>query len=248
MNHYILFHQKHSSVYRIWYHLMVIGFAVFFVFLISSCARPCPADENLGNINLSSSTLSFLPFSQKTNKMTFVNSDGETLEFTNNGQGENRFDLAVETLCERGDFLDKTVQTAEFKVQSFHYSYYSTNTDYNLNIDMTVNNAGSYGNRTDTVFYETIAVWGQRFVAPAQTGSWYLIADERGNSANITDTFRTNANHYRFVADTTLIGRHITNAYVGQNDGKNTFYIFYSKQNGIEAFTTEDGNEVWVRD
>ena len=226
------------------YSIAVLITALFFT---ASCARRCPADINLGNVDMQNTTLGFLPASQKTNTMTFTNSAGEKLVFkAQQGSGESRFPYSVETLCERGDFLDKTVQTVDFNAQAIHYDFRSDNGSHTLNIDLMPQSAGPYGNRNDTIFYETFSVWGQKLTEPTRVGSLTVLTDERGNTTKISDTVRDNTNHFQIVADTMLNGRHITNAYVPANDGKQTLFIFYTKANGVEAFTTD--TEVWVRE
>ncbi len=226
------------------HHLIFIT-TVLFAFS-SSCARRCPDDIDLGNVNLSTASLDFLPASQKTATMTFVNAGGQTLVFNASaGGGESRFPYSVETLCERGDFLDKTVQTADFQAQAFHYDFKTTGNTYTMNIDLMPQNTGTYGSRNDTIFYETFAVWGQKLTDPTRVGSLTVLTHERGNDNKISATLRENTNHYQIVADTVLLGRHIQQAFVPANDGKQALFIFYTKTNGIEAFTTD--TEVWVR-
>lgn len=209
------------------------------------CARQCPADINLGSLNLQDSTLAYLPSAQRVNTMTFVNAAGQTLTFTNNGKGEEYFHLPVATLCDRGDFLDKTTQTEGFNAQSFHYYYAAPGQTYTLAIDISINNAGNYGSASDTILYETVGIWGQKTITPTASGSVSLIGSERGNSANIPAVVRDiYTNLYRIVPDTTLNGRHIVNALVPVAPN-NSMMVFYTQTNGYEAFIT--GNEVWTR-
>lgn len=221
--------------------LLLFAASLFF----TNCARKCPADINLGNLNLQSTTLSYLPQNQKVNSMTFVNAAGQTLVFTNASEGESQVHFPVETLCERGDFLDKTVQTSGFTAQTIHYYYATPSQTYTLAIDIMPTNAGSYGSVNDTVYYESIAVWGQKTLAPPRVGALSVLTDERGNSAKITQSIRENTNRFQTVTDTILNGRHIVNALAPVNDGNQTLFVFYTKENGIEAFTTE--TEVWTR-
>jgi hypothetical protein len=228
-------------------HYLFFLFFMVCSFLSSSCARRCTADINLGNIDLQNSSLGFLPASQKVSTMTFSNAAGQTLVFkANEGSGESRFPYSVETLCERGDFLDRTVQTANYNAQAFHYDFKTADNAYTLNIDLMPQSAGTYGNRNDTIFYETFAVWGQKLTEPTRVGSLTVLTHERGNEARLSDLLRNNTNHYQIVADTTFNGRHIQDAFVPENDGKQALFVFYTKVGGIEAFTTTDA-EVWVR-
>ena len=221
----------------------------FFSLLLASllaiqCAKRCPKDINLGDIDLQSTTRSWLPAAQKVNSMTFSRTDGMQQTFTNNSSGEERFEYAVETLCERGDFLDKTVQTAYFNAQSIHYNYNSGDGKYTLSLDIMPSNAGDYGSRSDTLFYESLAVWGQKISEPSRVGSFTVLTSDRGNT--LSQTLLDNTNHFAMVADTVLNGKVIKNAWVPASDGKQTLFVFYTKENGIEAFTTD--TEIWTRD
>jgi hypothetical protein len=217
------------------------------VFFFIQCARPCPKDIEIGAIMIGSTTKAFLPASQETKTMTFKNSDGAQLVFQSTFfNGNYTYNLPVETLCERGEFLDKTSQTVFFVVQSERWEYETNDKNYTLSLDLDLDAIGQYGNRKDTVFYEKVAVWGQKINNPTRVGRIAILSDERGNSAKITDLQRQNANLYQIIADTTLNGRKIKNAYVPVNDGSQSLFIFYTKANGIEAFTTD--TEVWTRE
>ena len=215
--------------------------------LFIQCARPCPKDIEIGTITIGSTTNAFLPASQATKTMTFKNSDGTQLVFQSTfANGSHTYNLPVETLCERGDFLDKTSQTVFFVVQSKRWEYETSDKNYTLSVDLDLDQIGQYGNRKDTIFYEKVAVWGQKINNPTRVGRIAILSDERGNSAKITDVQRQNANFYQIIADTTLSGRQIKNAYVPVNDGSQSLFIFYTKANGIEAFTTD--TEIWTRE
>ncbi|MEY3239801.1 MAG: hypothetical protein RIR11_1239 [Bacteroidota bacterium] len=215
--------------------------------LFAQCARPCPKDIEIGVISIGSTTKTFLPAAQETKTMTFKNSDGTQLVFQSTFfKGDHTYDLPVETLCERGDFLDKTSQTVFFVVKSKRWEYETADKNYTLSLDLNLNPIGEYGDRKDTVFYEQVAVWGQKINNPTRVGRISILSDERGNAAKITDLQRQNANFYQIIADTTLNGRQIKNAYVPVNDGTQSLFIFYTKAKGIEAFTTD--TEVWTRE
>lgn len=219
-----------------------------FAMLGSRCARPCPDDINLGNADLSPSTLAFFPAEQQVAQMTFVNGTGSKLTFTNasGSTKAERYKLDVETLCQRGDFLDKTAQTAYYNAGNWHLYYQSGTPNYTLSVDAQVNNAGAYGSRKDTIFYESFAVSGQRIDAPSQVGSLQLLSAERGNSAKIPTDLRQNNSAFQQIADTTILGKKIQNAWVTRGDGNHSLFVFYTKTGGIEAFTTKNG-EQWIR-
>lgn len=212
-----------------------------------SCAKRCPADIKISTLNLSEKTTSFLPKTQRVEKMEFKDKDGNVLTFQNQNPNWADFSkLDVETLCERGEFLDKTVQTAYFETQAFHLYYRSTNDLYSIGIDLQLNNDNFTGNRKDTVLYETFAVSMYGTGPKSANGVVAVLSDIHGNQAKI-DIARQNAsNIYRFVADTTLNGRNLKNVYITPEGQNRNIFIFYSKTGGLEAFMTED-KKVWLK-
>lgn len=222
-----------------------IFFAVMTLTFFAKCAIPCPPDKKEGTLNFSADTRSFLPEKQKVNEMTFENTDGRQLVFVNNNPDWNkRAKIGVEILCERGDFLDKTVQSAYYDVESVHLFYVngtSTEQHYNINIDLVFEHIGN-GTKADTAFFETVTVWGQRLLNPIATGGSMLSMNTRGNDSRIPAFHKTNQSH--FVADTIIANRRIQNAFVAL-DTVDKFKVFYTKQNGVEAFTTPI--EAWIR-
>lgn len=209
------------------------------------CARPCPKDIELGSLSLSATTKSFLPAAQDVNTMTFKDSSGQTLVFYLTNNANTNSEIPVETLCQRGDFLDQTSQVSKYVVQTRRWSFASPGNAYTLDVQAEMQNLGTYGNPADTIFIESFVTWGQKIPNPSRTGTMSVLSSERGSAAKITDTQRQNYNKYRVVADTVLLGKNMSNVYITPKEGSNTLYIFYTKTNGIEAFTTD--TETWVR-
>ncbi len=176
--------------------------------------------------------------------MTFQRTDGQTITL-NRHTNTNSSDMPVETLCERGDYLDKTTQVAKFTASNRYMGFSTPDNSYTLDLRLDISNLGAYGSATDTVLMETFAVWGQKTNAPIRVGTTSIITSERGNANKITNAQREQATDYRVVADTTLNGKQISNAFVTRGDGIHTLYIFYTKTNGIEAFTSD--TETWIR-
>jgi hypothetical protein len=226
------------------FKIVFLFVAVFFF----QCARRCPKDISLGEINLSTATKSFFPPALQVQEMTFKNAANEKLTFKNTDTDWNkRSNRDVETLCERGDFLDKTVQTNYLSSESYHLYFDTPNKDYTIEINIGLSNIGTYGKVADTIFYETFTAYGQRLTAPTQVGGTTVLTSLRGNEDKVTPAFIAGVDNYVFVADTTLLGQPIKNVWVTPI-GKNwTLFMFYSKEKGIEGFTTENG-EVWLRE
>lgn len=224
---------------------------LLFLIIISAlhCAKPCPADINLGDLKLDPASVAFVPNAQQVKTFKFRNGTGQKMDFTNAsiGEGLKFFELPVETLCQRGDFVDKTAQTAFFKADQYNMYYQSDNLQYTLSLNLQAENGGVYGDRNDTIFYEILGMAGQKIPAPAQVGSLHIITSERGNSAKIPDNIRQINNQYDLLPDTTILGRNIKNAFVTPKTGNHTLFLFYTKLNGFEAFTTANG-EQWVRE
>jgi hypothetical protein len=224
---------------------VVFLLATFFLF---QCARRCPADIKLGEINLLPASKSFLPTALQVEEMTFKNAMNEKLVFKNNNPDwKKRVPQNIETLCERGDYLDKTSQVSYLDGESYHFYYNTPNQDYTIEINLTHSNIGTYGALADTIFYETFTVYGQRITEPTQVGGTTILTSLRGNDAKVTPAFIAGMDNFVFVPDTTLLGQPIQNVWVTPK-GKNwTLFMFYSKEKGIEGFTTENG-EVWLRE
>lgn len=226
----------------------IIGVLAIFAVIATlySCAKRCPADIKIGSLNLSSKTTTFLPKIQRVEMMEFKDKNGNTLAFKNqNPDWAKNVKLDVETLCERGEFLDRTVQTAYFDTQSFHLYYQSTDNAYSIGIDLQLNNDNFTGSRKDTVLYETFAVSMYGTGPKSPNGVVSVLSDIHGNQSKI-DIARQNAsNVYRFVADTTLNGRAMKNVYITPEGQNRNIFLFYTREEGLEAFVTE-GN-IWLK-
>jgi hypothetical protein len=230
------------------YFLRIAVFSILICTLFS-CARPCPKDIHIADLNLTTATKTFIPTGQLVDKMTFTNTaTNAKLEFTNTSGNTQitRFELPVETLCERGDFLDKTTQTAYFSAETLHLYYTTTDGNYTLGVDAQPENFGLYGSRADTVMYEIFSAYGQKISEPSRTGSFRLLSSERGNSTKFDTTFRANNNMFNFVADTSIAGRPLTNVWTTPTNNGQTLFVYYTKTRGIEAFSTAEAT--WLRD
>lgn len=212
-----------------------------------SCAKRCPADIKISSLNLSSKTTSYLPKTQRVETMDFKDKDGNILTFKNqNPDWAKRSQLDVETLCERGDFLDKTVQTAYFDTEAYHFYYRSTDGIYSIGIDLQLNNDNFTGSRKDTVLYETFAVSMFGTGPKSANGAINILTDSHGNEAKIDAAKQNALNIYRFIADTTLNGQKLKNIYVTPEGQNRNIFLFYSKEKGLEAFVNEN-NVVWLK-
>jgi hypothetical protein len=217
----------------------------FLVFTFG-CAKRCPADINLGKLNLSQPTISFLPTTQRTETMQFSDNNGAILTFKNqNPDWAKRTKLDVEVLCDRGDFLDKTTQTAFFNTESYHLYYRSTDEQYSIGIDLQLHNDNFTGARKDTVLYETFAVSMYGVGPKSPNGVISILTDIHGNENKIEKARQDASTIARFVADTTIAGRNLKNVYVTPNGQNRNIFLFYTKAKGLEAFWVDE--KIWFR-
>lgn len=215
-------------------------------FIMFGCGSRCPDDVNLGKLYLSSNTKSYLPAKMKVKEFIFEDNTGAQLIFTS--QDKNDFSsnkIDVETLCEKGSYLDKVVQTAYYDTEGYHQYFYVNNGNYTLNVDAQLNNAADYGSRTDTVFYDYFAmsIYGTGPKSP--NGVLSFMSDQRGNDAKIGESNKNAVNIFRYTQDTTIDNRTLKNIYYTPQGNYRNIFIYYSKERGIEALEIED--KLWWR-
>lgn len=210
------------------------------------CSRPCPRDIKIGEVYFSPATLALLPESNPPSRMEFQNMNGDVLVFNNQQKTWiNKYQIPVETLCERGEFLDKTTQTRYFEAPAL-YAYFTTDDQqYTLQYDYGIINTGMYGSEKDTVLHEQMTVSGQKTGTPAYVGGVIYLSHLRGNEAKIP-AFVTMGENARLLADTLIGGRTLYNVFTPSKLTETHLRVFYSAKNGIEAFTLSNG-EVWLR-
>jgi hypothetical protein len=214
---------------------------------ILSCAVPCPRDSKIGSVHFSAETLNFIPSDINFKSLTFVNEKGETLTFnTTNSSVVTNQQIPVSTLCERGDFLDKTVQIEYLEAPAVNLFYQSNPEKFTLAIDVVF--AGHMPNTgiQDTALIEKVTVWSQKIGVDAKSGALSVITSTRGNEKHkdLQNTLNQPL-QYAIIKDTTIFQRKIKNAYYNPSKSEG-MTIYYTQENNIEAFVTDD-NEVWVR-
>jgi hypothetical protein len=212
-----------------------------------SCAIPCPRDKKIGSIQFSTETSSFIPSASNFNLLTFVNEKGETLTFnTTNSEVVTNQKIPVSTLCERGDFLDKTVQIEYLEAPSVNLFYQSNPEKFTLAIDIVIDGHMPNKGIQDTALIERVTVWAQKIGVDSKSGAISIITSNRGNDKHkdLQNTLNQPL-QYAIVKDTTILQRKIINAYYNPSKYEG-ITIYYTKENNIEAFVTDDG-EMWVR-
>jgi hypothetical protein len=223
------------------YHFIVCGAILF------SCATPCPKDIKAGSVNINSETTSFIPVGDNINPVVFVNKEGKKITFRAYSSDVNsKARIPIETLCSKGEFLDKTEQTRYIEVPSTHLNYNDDEQKYTLALDIGIQSIGTSGKASDTVFVEEAGAWMQKLDGNAQHGSVSLMTSDRGRSGHRDVlSFKNSTNDYRIIPDTTILGKRLTNAYVNVSAFED-MRIFLEKGKNVQAFTTKDG-EVWIR-
>ncbi|MBK7524860.1 MAG: hypothetical protein IPI53_12085 [Saprospiraceae bacterium] len=221
---------------------------VFFIFItwLISCARPCPKDIQVDEVFFQKSTSDLLPQGSVTTPIIFENATGDNLILKNQSSvWPSHYQIDVATLCERGDFLDKTVQTEYIKAPGYNMSYVSDDHQINLNMSFYIYNASSVQALKDTVLYEECSVWGQKSGEPVYTGGLSVITSTRGNDEKIPQYILNNQN-VRFIPDTLINGKVLQNVYTNYLIQNKNMSVFYTVKNGIEGFAFSNG-ETWLR-
>jgi hypothetical protein len=214
------------------------------------CSRPsCPPSINLGNLDFSAPTKALFPAAQRVNTMSFVNKAGQTVVFNSNGVEPSRDRLVAEILCDRGILDGRTQQTAFY--ESENYTYFYTNPTYpNLIFSVRtffLNTKGESSTRRDTSFVEVLEVQTSDREANGfnKRGVIVMLTTERGNSAKVSNSFRSLYTRFRWIADTTLNGRPLKNVLVAPDSSRNDMQIYYTGGRGIEAFSKD--STLWLR-
>jgi hypothetical protein len=227
------------------FYFMRFYWVLFLAFY--SCAVPCPRDKKITDINFTAPTRNWLTTVDKLKTMTFVNTEGKSISFVLPVVDMGARDrVAVETLCERGDFLDKTTQVRYYDAQGIHVFAQSDDQRYTLALDARIANYGQYGNPQDTIFVEDINAWAQRIKEPNLNGGVTIVTNARKNESHPSVLPRIAEQNFRILADTIINGRQIKNCITQNLNNNADIHIFYTAANGFEAFTTKDG-ETWVR-
>jgi hypothetical protein len=215
--------------------------------LLIGCAVPCPRDEKVGSLKYSSTTIPFVKGGALDKSMSFKEAKGKVLEFKFKlDKIASEVKIPVETLCERGDFLDKTTQIKYFAYEGYLLDYESLDGQYTLNYKVSIDNVGDYGKEADTLLYETVSAYGQKLSLPAEVGNFNFISSLRGNDIRIKAKLTNSTDNFTFLGKVTLQGKVFENIYATQENDANTLRLFIQKEKGIVAFTTKSG-EVWLR-
>jgi len=219
----------------------------FFLLLLTylwSCAKPCPADIKVGDLKFSNSTNEFLKVFKDLDIMEFENEKQQTLVLRE--KISHRLDkstLPIEVLCERGDFFDKTSQIKYFQTQFFIRSYSTLNDDFEINVNVSINNDNSLMG-LDTLIYESFSIWSQ-MISISGNGGFDLFPADRGGNDKLGDIVKSVHENHIYVADTTIAGHHFKNVYMNNFDKDAEIIVIYSKSKGIKCIMTP--TDIWMR-
>jgi hypothetical protein len=211
-----------------------------------SCALPCPKNVKIGEVSFHPETQSFVPKQSNFKPLTFVSNNGKTVTF--NTQTEkvlDRSSIQIETLCSRGDFLDKTTQISFVEAPAVNLWYTEPSDQFTLSINISLQNLGQ--NAGDTILIENVSVWSQDIQNPRLgSGILSIVTNTRGNDDNESVKNFISNNNYRIIADTTIAGRNMKNVYTNRVYDVEGTYIYFTKDKGIEGFANTAG-QVFIR-
>jgi hypothetical protein len=212
-----------------------------------SCATPCPRDIKVGSIQFDQATTEFIPTSTNFKVLTFTNDKGKILTFTTTASSVvTPSKIPVKVLCQKGDFIDKTSQVEYLDASSVNLWYATVPERYTLAVDIVIDGFNPNTGVLDTAFIEKLTVWGQRVTTPSKVGTMSIVTSSRGNDQHPEiKKILNQPKEYAIIKDTTILNRNMQNVYYNPAS-HNGMTIYFTKENGIEAFKTDD-NEIWVR-
>lgn len=220
----------------------------FFVFLLLSiglsCARPCPTSIKQGEVGFSDATKDFVSIYNSLSFLEFENSHKEILRL--NEKISHRWDigqLPLDVLCERGDFIDKTSQITYLETDQLIRSYASIDDKLEFNVAASIANDNPMQG-LDTILYETFTVWMQDLTLSA-SGNCQILTSSRGHEDKLSPYISEEFENFRFVPDTIIDGRHLSDLYINQVKTTSEIIIVYNKLRGVECFITSA--ERWMR-
>lgn len=202
-------------------------------------------DEKIGDIFFTKNTADFLPLTGN-EKLVFKDATGTEMRFQCNAPAVGRFHCNVEKLCEGLD-LSTHFKYLESDTKNLYFQTPSSIAPVNFTLTTTLNNA-ILKTKDETALFENFAC---TFFDGTAGGSLInIILDQRGSDPLLLKNL-LDAESYRTIADTTILGKQFTELFVGKpisgTPASSKSVVFYQKNKGIAAFSLSDGR-VWVYD
>lgn len=202
-------------------------------------------DEKVGDIYFTQNTADFLPLTGN-EKLVFKDAAGIEMRFQCNQPAVGRFQCRVEKLCEALD-LSTHYKYLESDTKNLYFQTPSSIAAVNFTLTSTLNNA-ILKTEQETALFENFAC---TFFDGSVGGSLInIILDQRGSDPALLKD-QLEAQVYRSIADTVILGKHFTDLFAGKplagTPAGSKSAVFYQKNKGIAAFSLSDGR-VWVYD
>ena len=195
--------------------------------LIVSC-KNCPSDENLGEVDLSDITLSFIPYNVGETTLTFENTNGQEISLVSEkGKVIKKEEVVVEKPCSY-DLSDETnismtVEKQEILFENDSIKLLLVAQFSGLNLIQT--------NEIDTNWVESAYCLVGNSFDNLENESFSIITNEREK-----DISQSEINCFTFSETLTLNEIQFMNVY-SDNLGQ---FIFFNKEHGIIAFKYHD--------
>lgn len=216
---------------------------LFLSILLAGCALPCPKDKKQGTIDFTENTKTWVNPLEKLNKLTFEDNNNEKLELNLRYSDTNTNNkILLEVLCERGDFLDKTVQVRYIESPQFNLTFANNNSDFEFYISASIINDKSELGQ-DTILYDNFISWAQD-IKTSTSGAVSIVTSFRGSRTRFSQKVMDAEEEYMFADKIQLDGKLLENVYYNKQD-KNGIQVFYSKEKGPLAIKVL--NKVWHR-
>ena len=230
-----------------------IGFKIFFltistfVLIGPGCKKDLVncQDEKVGDIFFTKNTAAFLPLTGN-EKLVFIDATGTEMRFQCNQPAVGRFRCNVENHC-TGPDLTPHFKYLESDTKSLYFQTPSSTAPVNFTLTSTLNNA-LVKTENETALFENFAC---TFFDGTVGGSLVnIILDQRGSDPLLLKNL-LDAQSYRAIADTTILGKQFTELFAGKpisgTPAGSKTVVYYQKNKGIAAFSMSDGR-VWVYD
>jgi hypothetical protein len=200
-------------------------------------------DDKVGNVFFDKKAKDFCPL-DGTEKLIFENVTGDEITLTCPAPRMLRVPVNAEKLCDGTDLRT-------------HYSYYegdvlvlrfsTADQAYNLEFQLVTTNP-EVKNLQDTALIDVFSAVFFRYNTGASVS---LIASDRGNGTRISDVIKADYTFGRFVGDTTLNGRALTDVWIGkifdQTPVGEKTQVFAKSGSPVIGFSDAEGN-IWLLD
>ena len=207
--------------------------------ILVSCGD-CDGDRNLGSLEITSTSLSWIPY-DGSEQLTFKNESGESLELTSQGIKTSTARLNVVILCDNGLF-DRSHEYYWTEKETIVFNDPSGRSVFQLELlnqfedERSDNTIAVYDQLSISTSYYTGPNASIQIVTDDQLGE---VSDEHKNAVQSKSPY---------IGDTILLSQPFNAVFQGSTgvlkSGGEKF-VFYSKERGVIGWS-EEGGSTWI--